>query len=451
MLKLEEINNYENAVSYIMMIPRFSGKNSIEETRLFYEFMKEPGSRASIIHVAGTNGKGSVCAFLNSILGTMGKRVGLFTSPHLVSIEERICVNNQMIEKQEFYDVFCVLRKELFDFRNSDGSVMSYHPSFFEFIFFMAMLYFERQKVDSIILETGLGGRLDATNVIRKAVACIITEIGYDHMEYLGDTLEQIAFEKAGIILEDTPVIFWDKQEETTNIIQKYAIQKNAPCIKVSNENGNLNGIHDKDIDFSYKSRYYEYVRLTCHTKALYQMDNALVALTAVEYTYGKEELSEAILKKGISDMSWSGRMEEVLPNVFLDGAHNEDGLTAFLETVKRTSGKGRNYLIFSAVSDKQVGKMIHMIMHSNLFEKVIAVRIDNSRALKREQLTDLFREYTDAEILDLPEAAFEQLLHIKKENDCIYVAGSLYLVGQIKQWVSANMRYPDSSSLEVI
>ena len=185
MLKLEEINNYENAVSYIMMIPRFSGKNSIEETRLFYEFMKEPGSRASIIHVAGTNGKGSVCAFLNSILGTMGKRVGLFTSPHLVSIEERICVNNQMIEKQEFYDVFCVLRKELFDFRNSDGSVMSYHPSFFEFIFFMAMLYFERQKVDSIILETGLGGRLDATNVIRKAVACIITEIGYDHMEYL--------------------------------------------------------------------------------------------------------------------------------------------------------------------------------------------------------------------------------------------------------------------------
>ena len=437
MLKIDEIDNYENAVSYIMMIPRFSGKNSIEDTKAFYSFLQEPGSSASIIHVAGTNGKGSVCAFLNSLLSVMGKKTGVFTSPHLVDVEERICINDKPITKQEFYELFCEMRNELIQYKKTMPEREEYHPSFFEFLFFMAMLYFEKKQVDSIILETGLGGRLDATNVIHKADACVITEIGYDHMEYLGDTLEQIASEKAGIILNGTPVIFWDKQKESTRIIREIAEKKNAPCISVSKENGNLNGIHDKDIDFSYKSRYYEYVRLQCHTSALYQMENALLALTTLEQIYTEKEISVQLLKDGISGMHWEGRMEEILPGVYLDGAHNEDGMNAFLHTVSLTPCMGNRHLLFSAVSDKRADKMAESILDSRLFYDIIIVRMQNSRGITTQELMKLFQNHSNVFICDSPETALEQLLQNKKEEDHIYIAGSLYLVGQIKQRIS--------------
>lgn len=435
MLKLEEIDNYDNAVSYILMIPRFSGKNSIEDTKAFYQFMGEPGSRTLIFHVAGTNGKGSVCAFLNSILRCMGKNVGLFTSPHLVDICERIQINNRLIGKEDFFESFRVIRDLLVQFQNKNTDKQLYHPSFFEFLFFLAMVYFDKNQLDCIILETGLGGRLDATNVIRNVAACIITEIGYDHMEYLGNTLEDIAAEKAGIILPYTPVIFWNKQKETTQVIRRIAGERKAPCISVSKENGDLTGIHNKDIDFYYKSRYYEYVRLSCHTVAIYQIENALLALTAIECIYKKEDLSLSLLQSGISNMRWEGRMEELFPDVYLDGAHNEDGMKAFLHTVSNTYCVGKRYLLFSAVSDKQTEKMAEMIKHSGLFGHIAVARLNSSRGLAIEELTDLFKDYPDLCAFATPMEAFNELLRRKEKEDQVYVAGSLYLVGQIKQY----------------
>ena len=436
MIDIEKIDNYDEAVSYIMMIPRFSGKNAIDDTRIFYHFLKEPGNHTKIIHVAGTNGKGSVCAYLQSILLNMDKKVGLFTSPHLITIRERIMINREMVSKEMFYQSFCLVRNYLKEFKLEYPQKEDYHPSFFEMLFFIAMIVFQNEKVDEIILETGLGGRLDATNVVTNVRASVITEIGFDHMEYLGDTLEKIAYEKAGIILEKTPVIFWNNNLKTEEVIKKRAAQLSAPCTIVSNENGNLISIQDKRIDFSYKSRYYEYVRMSCNSIALYQFKNALLALRTIEQIFKKEEISKKMLIDGIYQMHWEGRMEEILPNVYLDGAHNEDGITALLDSIHNDNCTGKRYLLFSAVSEKQVKKMVQLIFESRLFEKVFASKINSNRGLTKEQLEEIFNPFTNAFVIDSPEEALRQLLKNKKQGDIVYVAGSLYLVGQLKKWI---------------
>lgn len=193
-----EIKNYEQAVEYILDVPKFTKKNDMSDTKRFLKKLKNPEKDMKIIHIAGTNGKGSVCAYLCSVLKEAGFLTGMFTSPHLVDIRERFRIGGEMISEEQFLQVFLQV------YENIDGD---YHPTFFEYLFFMAILLFKKAKVDYCILETGLGGRLDATNAVEKKEISIITEIGFDHMEYLGSTLTEIAGEKAGIIKENTPVV----------------------------------------------------------------------------------------------------------------------------------------------------------------------------------------------------------------------------------------------------
>jgi dihydrofolate synthase/folylpolyglutamate synthase len=216
---------YEEIVEYILCIPKFTKKNTMEDTRAFYEFLGCPGEQKKIIHVAGTNGKGSVCAFLNQIFVEGGYSVGMFTSPHLIYIEERFQVNGKQMSTDIFEKIFLLLQKNLKEYQKYKPE---FHPTFFEFLFFMGMLFFKNENVDYIILETGLGGRLDATNIIRNPEICVITKIDLDHTEYLGDTLKEIAFEKAGIIKEGTPVLVWNENEEVADVIRNQASKKNA-------------------------------------------------------------------------------------------------------------------------------------------------------------------------------------------------------------------------------
>ena len=434
-MKLEEVNNYENAVSYCLMIPRFSGKNNPQITKRFYAFLGEPGRNAKIVHVAGTNGKGSVCAFMDSILRENKYTVGMFVSPHLTDIRERICHNREWIDKDSFYRAFDTVRKKLQQFRETENE-REYHPSFFEMLFFLAMVFFEKKDPDVIILETGLGGRLDATNVISNPAICVITEIGYDHMEYLGDTLPKIASEKAGIIKRKIPVVFMDKRQETTEVIKQRAKELDALCIPVSKEDANLISIGDKHIDFSYKSRYYENVGITIRTKAIYQVENALLALKAVETLLPKEDISQTVLQNGIEKMHWEGRMEEAAPGFFLDGAHNEDGIQAFLDSVSTDGCKGRRFLLFSAVSDKQFIKMAEMIAQSDLFSCIYTAPIENERGIDKEQLNRLFDSLKETVHVDNVKEAYYLMRKQQQSNDYIYVAGSLYLIGQMKKYV---------------
>ena len=438
-MNFSDVKNYEAAVSYCLEIPRFTKKNSMESTKAFYEYLGKPGSRSKIVHVAGTNGKGSVCAFLQSICMQINKKVGMFTSPHLCDIRERVRIDGEYVEKEAFYKAFEQLAAKLQDFCREKDVQKDYHPSFFEWLFFIGMLCFEKENPDVILLETGLGGRLDATNCIEAPALTIITKIGLDHMEYLGDTVEQIAGEKAGIIKPGVPVVYLQDKKEADAVIAKRAENLSSPCIFVSKEDVESIFFQDKRIDFSYKSRYYGYVRFSVDSTAVYQVENAVLAVNAAEVLF-KDSLSVETLQKGIAAMHWEGRMEEVLPGVFLDGAHNEDGIDAFLDSVSHDGCKGKRGLLFSAVSDKQYAKMAGMIMDSGLFEVIYTAPIDSARGVDTKELELVFEGGSDVRHMDSPQNALIEMLDDRGVDDYLYVAGSLYLIGQLKEWLKGNL-----------
>ena len=195
--------SYEDCEQFLNQIPGFTDKHSIEDTRAFLEYLGSPQDNLKIIHVAGTNGKGSVCSYLSSVLVKADYTVGMFTSPHLVKLNERFAIDGKPVSEGVFLEVFVETLRRVLEY-----DVEGYFPTYFELLFFVAMILYDVYPVDYLILETGLGGRLDATNVVNSPVLCIITEIGFDHMQYLGNTLKEIAFEKAGIIKPKVPIVF---------------------------------------------------------------------------------------------------------------------------------------------------------------------------------------------------------------------------------------------------
>lgn len=442
-MKLYDVKNYEDAVSYCLEIPRFTKKNSIETTKAFYEYLGKPGGASKIVHVAGTNGKGSVCAFLQSICMQMNVKVGMFTSPHLCDIRERVRIGGEWIEKELFLDAFLRLAEKLQHFCAENEEQKEYHPSFFEWLFFIGMICFEKERPDVILLETGLGGRLDATNCIEAPALTIITKIGFDHMEYLGDTIEAIAGEKAGILKPGVPVVYLLDKKEADAVIVKKAGNLSCPGIFVSKNEVDSIFFRDKHIDFSYKSRYYGYVEFSVGTSAFYQVENAVVAVAAAEELF-KDFYNDAfgveVLQKGIAAMHWEGRMEEVMPGVFLDGAHNEDGIDAFLDSVSRDGCQGNRSLLFSVVADKQYTKMAGKITDSGLFSKIYTAPIDSARGVGTKELEQIFEGTVHVMHAGSPEEALLEMLKDRGVEDYLYVAGSLYLIGQLKEWLKGNL-----------
>ena len=416
--------NYKQIEEYILNIPKFRKEGSIEQTRKFYEFLGKPGKNVNLVHVAGTNGKGSTCAYMNSVLTEAGYKVGMFTSPHLVSVRERMRINNSLISEQEFVEVYVKLVEKLEKYGNQ------YLPTFYEFLFFMAMLYFEEQNADIIILETGLGGRLDATNVIDAPKVAVITEIGKDHMEYLGDTFEQIAEEKAGIIKSGSSVVYSGNRQETARVIERKAKDEGVLCKCVEKLGKQDYRFVDKKIDFSFLSRYYGYIPITLNTSAVYQIENARVALTALEVL--GLNISQEAMQKGMEKCKWEGRMEEILPGIYLDGAHNEDGIEAFISSVKIDECRGKRWLLFSAVADKEYKNMKDKLIDSGLFSYVYAAPLKNIRGISKEELENITSDL-EVRISDSTCEGLQEIISLKKENDFVYVTGSLYLVGEIK------------------
>lgn len=431
---------YEEACEYILDIPKFAGKHTLADTKEMLGRLTGSRIESKIIHVAGTNGKGSVCAYLQSILRTAGFHVGMFISPHLETMRERILYDGEMIPQESFVKAFELVREE------SDRQ-KGKHPSFFEFLFLMGMCYFKEKEPDYIILETGLGGRLDATNCIAKPKLCVITEIGFDHMQYLGNTLVEIAGEKAGIIKPGTPVIYLDKREETSRVIEQTAAMLETTAIAVKKSQIGRPVMRKKSIDFSFSNGYYRYDNLILRTTAAYQTENASVALVAAR-SLKEERIDDEAVRKGLYDAFWPGRMEEILPRVFLDGAHNEDGIEAFLTSVsaantEREKAAGKRLLLFGVVADKQYDKMIGRVAASQLFSHIAVTVLASDRSASIDKLKVAWAQYktADCSFHESAEEAFHYIQSIQKEADTIYIAGSLYLVGQIKTLVR---RTPD-------
>lgn len=435
------INTFEEAVEYIESTPRFTKKSTMEQTKAFLHRLGDPDRKFRIIHVAGTNGKGSVCAYINSILRAAGFKVALFTSPHLVDIRERFCIDGEMISKESFLRAFQHILDLVFAEQTDDRQF--YHPTYFEFLFFIAMLFFEDEKPDYCILETGLGGRLDATNSVSGKELAVITHISLDHVEYLGDTVEKIAGEKAGIMQEGVPAVYWDTCPETTAVFEKRAAELGISAVSVSKDDVSFLNFNRKNIDFSFHSSYYNNISLTLNTIAAYQVENAALAVRAIELldagnSNGEKTVTVENIKKGISDCFWAGRMEEVLPGVYVDGAHNEDGIRAFLETVEKDGHEGARTLLFAVVKDKDYEHMAEQIVKSGLFQKFAVACMKTRRDAGRETLCSLFAEYSDCrlESYENVASALEKLLQNRGAGERIYAAGSLYLVGEIKELI---------------
>ena len=439
--------NYRETVDYILNIPLFAQKIGTENLASLLEHLGNPQDKSRVIHIAGTNGKGSTAKALATILMHAGFHVGLFTSPHLVSINERIRYDDEMISDEDFAWAFEQVQKKF-----------TVHPSFFEVIFAMAAVYYEKKQPDYVIYETGMGGRLDATNVV-KSELCIITSVGLDHMEYLGDTIEQIAGEKAGIIKPSVPVVYFKRDAVSSGIIETRAKELDSAVTAVEKSNYIINEIDDKTIDFSFHNRYYNYDHLRIPKTSLYQVENTCLAVTSFDilmrnkvmrYKEKDDARIEQAVRSGLLDFSWEGRMEEIAPDLYVDGAHNPEAIECYCRTLRTLYTEKKKILVFAAVKETDYDTMIRDLTEELSFEKIIVTSVDNKRKAPVSLIADRFQKYTGHVVEayeDIAEAMDAAIRYKEQITDsAVYCVGSLYLVGEVKCWLqkrkerSANM-----------
>ncbi len=435
--------SYEEAVEYIGEIPRFTKKHTLEHTKEFLRRLGNPAFDRKIIHVAGTNGKGSVCAYLQALLTAEGKNVGFFTSPHLVSVNERIRRNNVPIDDKAFLTVFTEVLAVV---RQMEEEGLE-HPSYFEFLFGMGMKAFAGMDAEYIILETGLGGRLDATNSVERPYLTLITSISLDHTEILGGTIREIAGEKAGIIKPQVPVFYDGSSKEASEVIRSAALEKGAPCREISKNAFEIQEVTRKYIAFSRANAYdKDVIDIRIPICGCYQAMNAEIALEAAEYLLREEEVHTERWQRALSSLHWEGRMEEAAPHLIIDGAHNPGAIEAFVDSMKALGAdKGEGpVLLFAAVSDKKYEQMIaYLCAHLNA-RAYVATEVEDARRVPAAELARVFRKYTagkgccEADLRDALRAAEAE----RGEDGDIYCLGSLYLAGMIKKLTSSGQQF---------
>lgn len=422
--------DYEETVLYIEDIPKFTKKHTFDHTREFLRRLGNPCCGRKILHVAGTNGKGSVCAYMQAILLSEGKTVGFFTSPHLVRHNERIKINGVDISDKEFVKVFETVREMTVQMQEEGIG----HPSYFEFLYAMAMTAFEEAGVEYVILETGLGGRLDATNSFARPYLSVITSIGLDHTAILGDTIEQIAAEKAGIIKKGVPVFYDGNLEESSVVIERTAAKAGAPCRKISNDAFEILEITEKDIAFLPGSEYDNNTVWRVRGTGVYQVMNAMLAIAAMKFVFG-DCMHLDKWRQAVETAQWPGRMEEILPGVILDGAHNLDAVERFVESVS-VQKERETVVLFSAVAEKDYEHMIGTLCKGIKAKAYVIARLEDKRGEGARKLAEVFRQYTDAPVYT--EKSMEEALALalkkKGENGRLYCLGSLYLIGELKR-----------------
>ena len=426
--------NYTEAVDYIETIPKFTVKHPPEHTRELLSRLGNPQEGIKIIHVAGTNGKGSVCAYLNAMLLAGGKKTGLFTSPHLVRINERFQINGEDVSDEQFLDAFLKVEKAAKEYETEGEG----HPSYFETLFLMGMLIFKEAGVEYLVMETGLGGRLDATNVVEKPLACIITSISRDHTEYLGDTLEAIAGEKAGIIKAGVPVIYDASQPGPAAVIAAKAKEMGSPAWPMEPSFYEMKTQSREGITFIFAYPGGEKAELAIPYVAKYQMMNASLAFYTMHILQDVHEIPKNMLAEGLSKIKWPCRMEMAAPGVIIDGAHNEDGIAQFVSTAGYFAKENEITILFTAVADKHSHEMIGEICEGIRPSHVVATQIDGSRVVPAEVLAEDFRKAGCTDVCAEPEigAAYEKALE-RKGSGMLFCVGSLYLAGELKAYLA--------------
>ncbi|MDD5171190.1 MAG: bifunctional folylpolyglutamate synthase/dihydrofolate synthase [Syntrophales bacterium] len=390
--------------------------------RKILEGMNNPQNEYPSILVAGTNGKGSICAMISSILIYAGFKVGLYTSPHLVDLRERIRLNGQMISRDEMAG--CI---------ESVKAFAAQELTYFEFLTAVAFLFFARKKVDIAVLEVGMGGRLDATNVVHPLISAIST-ISLEHSAYLGKTLRSITREKAGIIKDNGLCITAVDQEPVINILEETCRARGATLYRIGQE---IKVREDRrTASFSYYGPVREYLHLPCPLKGGHQVTNAAVAVGMADILVGAGwKISGEALREGLHNTRWEGRLEVLRenPQVVLDGAHNPAGISALCKALKRDFRYDRLIVICAILGDKDFRSMIKKL--AGTADVLIFTRPDTDRTLAPpiEMVIVAKRYCGDILIRNNPVEAMKTALAMAKPQDLICATGSLYLVGQIK------------------
>lgn len=405
--------NYEQAISYIHGIPKFSRVLGNERLRQLLGRLGDPQKRLRFIHIAGTNGKGSTAAMLSNILSCQGYRTGMFTSPFIERFNERIQIGNRYIEDNVLAEIASKVRL-----------CMEEHDVFvseFAFVTAMAFVYFEQENCDWVVLEVGMGGALDATNVISQSEVSVLTPIGLDHMQYLGDTIEQIAQTKCGIIRENgTVVVSAGQPEEALEIIRRNGEQKHAEVIYAKEPS-------EREGRFFYGGKEY-----TLGLQGQFQKINAATALEVINVLKRKgTPVSEAAIREGLSTVHWMARFEFIRPNLVLDGGHNLDGIRVLAEALRALDRS--IILVLAMMQDKAYEACVKEI--AAVSTAVVATQVDMPRCAPARDIGAVAQKVCgDVQVVPRSGEAVQAALAKAKNGELVCVCGSLYLAGEVRR-----------------
>ena len=425
---------YRDALAYINDKVKFGSRLGLTSIGKLMELLGNPQDDLKCIHVAGTNGKGSTSSYMATCLKTAGYKVGLFTSPYLERFNERIQINGEDIPDDVLGDITSTV-KEAADKMLELGFE---HPTTFEIITAIGFIYFKSQGVDYVVLEVGLGGRFDSTNIIKTSLASVITSIDYDHIKELGDTLGEIAYQKAGIIKENGIVISYEQDKEAAQVIEDVARGLKAQLYISENSNIEIVDESHKGNVFNYrfKDQFLDKVRTSLIGE--YQVFNASLAITTllVLREKGLINISNDEIYKGILETKWKGRLEVLRrePTFLIDGAHNVQAIEHLTKALSLFSYK-RLILGIAILKDKDVDKMIGQLLP--MADIVVATEAKIPRKLDADKLAEKISKYNDEIYVEKDiEKAIDKALSLASKDDLILFGGSLYLIGEVRSLV---------------
>ncbi|CUP65960.1 bifunctional folylpolyglutamate synthase/dihydrofolate synthase [Clostridium baratii] len=423
--------DYKSAMKYIKEVGNFGSNYGLERTERLLELVGNPHKKIKVIHVAGTNGKGSTTSMITSMLINEGFKTGMYTSPFLEEFEERIQIDRKNISKEDL-STYVEIIKEAVDKVIEEGYT---HPTEFEIITCIMFKYFYDKKVDYAVIEVGLGGRLDSTNVVNPVLS-VITSISLDHTNILGNTIEEIAREKGGIIKENTPLILYPQEKkEARDVLSKICHEKLSEIYEVKRESAKLIDINNEEfyqrIKINGLNKEYE---INLRLLGEHQIVNCMVALTAVEVLSKIEGFKLKNIEKGIEKAVWKGRLEVLnkKPLIVIDGAHNIQGIKSLKENVEKYFKYNNMHLLIGILADKQVEDMINEIVP--ISSDVVALTPNSYRAeLASELEKEIYKVNKDVKSFESYKEGFLSAYKKAKEDDMILVTGSLYMIGEMR------------------
>ncbi len=422
---------YQEALEYINDKNKYGSRLGLDSIGKLLSLLNNPQEGLKYIHIGGTNGKGSTSSYLAHLLEAGGYKVGLFTSPYIERFNERIQINGQDIP-DEILGRITSLIKEKADIMVEEGFE---HPTTFEIVTAIGFMYFKEEKVDYVVLEVGLGGRYDSTNIISSPLVSVITTIDYDHIDVLGDTLDKIAYQKAGIIKEKSIVVSYPQEEEALGVIKEVTEEKNAEFYLTPMENIIVKEISDSGARFDYHYGNIHMDNIKISMLGEYQVYNATLALTTllVLKEKGLVDISEEQIREGLQKTKWPGRLEVMRRNpIFLiDGAHNVQGIAQLKKAINLFEYKNL-ILGVGILKDKDSSHMVELL--APMADKIVVTEVNMPRKLDAEELAKEIAKYNENVFIEKDiKKAVERTLEIAEEDDMIVFGGSLYLIGEVR------------------